>query len=296
MTVAAALVCLSHIAEAKTFTNSEVFGWQYELDPMAPIITQKHEILAIARAHNKTVGIEMVNGTMMIIDHLQRKQVATMQGDVEQWARSSYPHATINDSALIEKTKAVAIGHLDNIRSGIPLHVSMAMTTGESEAGNNLDRRGCVACFLSPASCLIQSCDKLCIIASCFTTSVNIITWNRAYSMFPAQTVIHHKSYALRLWNDEFGSLLREQVDQGWTNRDIIWPDLTTDARYRIRNGLRRVGDRSSLAVPLDTTDVQQASTPDSAIEFAQFKVFTEPDTPPLFGQARSERHGSPQI
>lgn len=37
--------------------------------------------------------------------------------------------------------------------------------------------------------------------------------------------------------------MLREQVNQGWTNRDIIWPDLTTDTRHRIRNGCRGVGD-----------------------------------------------------
>lgn len=102
-------------------------------------------------------------------------------------------------------------------------------------------------------------------------------------------------SYALRLWNDEFGALLREQVNQGWTNRDIVWPDLTTDARHRIKNGHRRVGDQSSLVISLDTNYVQKASTPDSAIEFAQFEVFAEPESP-FFGQGRSERHGSPQI
>jgi len=124
------------------------------------------------------------------------------------------------------------------------------------------------------------------------TTSVNFITWNKAYSVFPVQTLIHHTFYALRLWNDEFGALLREQVNQGWTNRDIVWPDLTTDARHRIKNGHRRVGDQSSLVISLNTNCVQKASTPDSAIEFAQFEVFAEPDFP-VFG---SERYGSPEI
>lgn len=126
------------------------------------------------------------------------------------------------------------------------------------------------------------------------TTSVNFITWNKAYSIFPIQTLIHRKCHALRLWNDEFGSLLREQVSQGWTNRDVIWPELRTDARHRIRNGHRRVGDQSSLTISLDTKNVQKASTPDSAIEFAQFEIFTEPESP--FTQVRLERRGSPGI
>lgn len=110
------------------------------------------------------------------------------------------------------------------------------------------------------------------------------------------QTLIHHKSYALRLWDDEFGSFLREQVIQGWTNRDIVWPDLTRDARHRISNGHRRVGDQSSLVILLDTNNVQKASTPDSTIEFAQFEICTEPQAVSAFGQVRSARHGSPQI
>ena len=126
------------------------------------------------------------------------------------------------------------------------------------------------------------------------TTSVNFITWNKAYSIFPMQTLIHRKCHPLRLWNDEFGSLLREQVSQGWTNRDVIWPELTTDARHRISNGHRRVGDQSSLTISLDTNDVQKASTPDSAIEFAQFEIFTELESP--FAQVRSERRGPSRI
>jgi hypothetical protein len=73
-----------------------------------------------------------------------------------------------------------------------------------------------------------------------------------------------------------------------------MWPDLTTDTKYQISNGIRRVGDRSTLIIPLDTNNVQQALTSDSAIEFSQFEVFTAPE--PLFGQRHSERHGSPQL
>ena len=48
------------------------------------------------------------------------------------------------------------------------------------------------------------------------------------------------------------------------------------------------------MTISLDTNNVQKALTPDSAIEFAQFEIFTEPESP--FAQVRSERRGSPRI
>jgi len=78
------------------------------------------------------------------------------------------------------------------------------------------------------------------------TASVNIITRNNAYSVFPAQTIICYKLYALRALDNAFGSHLRELSDYGWINRDLVWPDLPLDARPRIRDGYRRIGNRFS--------------------------------------------------
>ena len=49
------------------------------------------EVYSISYQYNHTVGIEAVGGQMMLIDHLQKKQVATMSGQVEDWARTNYP-------------------------------------------------------------------------------------------------------------------------------------------------------------------------------------------------------------
>jgi hypothetical protein len=75
--------------------------------------------------------------------------------------------------------------------------------------------------------------------------------------------------------DDSFGSVLNKYKKQGWTTRDIIWPELATD-QVRTIGGNRRVGDSLSLIMPLDTSSVQQASTPDSVLEYAQFKVYAE--------------------
>jgi len=119
------------------------------------------------------------------------------------------------------------------------------------------------------------------ILASSYTTaSVNFVTWNKAYSIFPVQTVIHHKFYPLKPLDDDFGSVLNELGNQGWTTRDMIWPDLAAD-RVRKIHRFRRVGDRFSLVIPLSIINVRQASTPDFVIEYSQLKVTTEPSNAP---------------
>ncbi|RYO92279.1 hypothetical protein DL762_001728 [Monosporascus cannonballus] len=129
------------------------------------------------------------------------------------------------------------------------------------------------------------------ILTSSYTTaSVNFITWNKAYSIFPVQTVIQHRFYPLKPLDDDFGSVLNELGNQGWTTRDVIWPDLAADVQVRKIHRFRRVGDRSSLVIPLSIINVPQASTPDFVIEYAQLEVITElPNVP------RAGRHGFQQ-
>jgi len=128
----------------------------------------------------------------------------------------------------------------------------------------------------------------------CITASINIITWNKAYSVFPRQAIIHHKLYTLKPLSDGYGSYLREPSGYDWTNRHIVWPDLSVEARPRVNNGYRRMRDQSSWVISLDTRDVRLAPVPDSLIKFAQFGVATESE--PFFPQGRSARQGSPQI
>lgn len=108
--------------------------------------------------------------------------------------------------------------------------------------------------------------------ASYTTACVNFLTWNKAYSIFPLQTFINHQFYPLRSLDDDFGSKLNELASQGWTTRDIVWPDFEGAKTHRLA-GLRRIGDSSSLVIPLDTDSVHAPETPDFVIEYAQFEV-----------------------
>lgn len=114
------------------------------------------------------------------------------------------------------------------------------------------------------------------ILTSSYTTAcVNVVTWNNAYSMFPLETLVKHRFYPLKSFDDGFGSRLKELAHQGWTTRDIIWPDLENGGCSKVTR-LRRVGDSSSLIIPLNTKAVIPPSIPDFVIEYAQFEVLKD--------------------
>ncbi|KAF4336551.1 hypothetical protein FBEOM_9593 [Fusarium beomiforme] len=111
------------------------------------------------------------------------------------------------------------------------------------------------------------------ILTSSSTTAIiNVITWNKAYCIFPHQTLIKHEFYPLRPLDDDFGSELSELSLQGWTARDIIWPDHVREKFLNLIH-VRRVGDSSSLVIPLDTHSVVTQAVPDYIIEFSQFEI-----------------------
>ena len=105
------------------------------------------------------------------------------------------------------------------------------------------------------------------------TANANVITWNKAFSIFPKQTIIQHKFYPLRPVDNEFGVGLTELNSQSWTTRDMMWPELDTNTWPAQADSGRRVGDRRSLVIALDTNKVQKPHTSDFVVEYAQFEV-----------------------
>lgn len=121
----------------------------------------------------------------------------------------------------------------------------------------------------------------------------NFITWNKAYSMFPKSTFVEYKAYPLECieedW-DEFYKLHFEELRQrGWSRgtwpqdrvlpsdfeHPTISPSETSITRDHETSPIhRRVGDRKSWVVQLDTTSVVPPSTPDWVIESSGFSVW----------------------
>jgi hypothetical protein len=122
------------------------------------------------------------------------------------------------------------------------------------------------------------------ILNSASTTAyTNVITWNKAYSIFPRQTLVDHKFFPLRSLDDEFGTELSELSLQGWTARDIIWPDHDKEKVDDVV-GIRRIGDKRSLVIPLDTESVVTPSASDDVIELTQFEISERFNSPSRIG------------
>ena len=98
--------------------------------------------------------------------------------------------------------------------------------------------------------------------------------------MFPLETLVKHRFFPLKSFDDGFGSRLNELSYEGWTTRDIIWPDFNNAECSKV-TGLRRIGDRSTLTISLNIDAVTSSSIPDTVVQYAQFDVSKDAQPPP---------------
>ncbi|PMD65724.1 uncharacterized protein K444DRAFT_625265 [Hyaloscypha bicolor E] len=84
------------------YADSELFpGWRYELDAAAPTIKTLDEAHSLSNAYNNTVGVDKIDGKYLVIDHAQKKQVATIGGDLEEAAESNYPSNLVGTNSTV---------------------------------------------------------------------------------------------------------------------------------------------------------------------------------------------------
>ncbi|MCJ1392446.1 hypothetical protein MMC18_005313 [Xylographa bjoerkii] len=108
------------------------------------------------------------------------------------------------------------------------------------------------------------------ILETTYTTSLmNIISWNKAYSIFPLPTHIQHKTYLLTNLDDHFGALLSEQSRRGWDVQDVLWQE--EESPFHPVQFERFIGDELTWIIPFDVDDMEQSKTPDQVLEYSQF-------------------------
>lgn len=77
--------------------------------------------------------------------------------------------------------------------------------------------------------------------------------------------------------SDYYGGLLAKYEGRGWKSQDVLWPEDQPSHRSMLK--VRRLGDRFTWIIPLDTGDVEHAATPDSVLEYANWKLIAhDPD------------------
>jgi hypothetical protein len=103
------------------------------------------------------------------------------------------------------------------------------------------------------------------------TLSTNIVTWNKAYSVFPSLTFVDKLGYSLEyhtvstvLFSD-VGEWHRRVVAAGYKIMEISWyPGQNPSLARR-----RRLGDKYSGVIDLPTHGVTASPVPDGAIASA---------------------------
>lgn len=102
------------------------------------------------------------------------------------------------------------------------------------------------------------------------TADLNVISWNKAYCLLPIPTVVSHKFYPMKPFDNALGKSLREQAKRGWTTKDMLWPDLTT--QLISRKECHQVGGPSSLIIKLGNKPPGDY-TPDYVLEGSVYSV-----------------------
>ncbi|MCJ1348685.1 hypothetical protein MMC31_006918 [Peltigera leucophlebia] len=102
------------------------------------------------------------------------------------------------------------------------------------------------------------------------TICLNIISWNKAYAIFPKSSFISHKGFLAHALD---GNITDDYSRYGWRIQDVQWGE---DERGDKSFGLtRRVGDKYTWIISFDTTNVSWSPTPDFVLEYAVFSIET---------------------
>ncbi|KAL9580239.1 MAG: hypothetical protein Q9212_004611 [Teloschistes hypoglaucus] len=103
------------------------------------------------------------------------------------------------------------------------------------------------------------------------TLVVNVISWNKAYAIYPQSSFIHHKSYLLKKMDDYNGRSVAKYDARGWRSQDVLWPE--EEASHGCIVKPRRLNDKFTWTIPFDVIDVAPAATPDFVLEFSTWKL-----------------------
>jgi len=110
------------------------------------------------------------------------------------------------------------------------------------------------------------------------TASLNFVTASKAYALVPQETFVEKNAYVTQNHEAEtYGTLCRshlnELAEQGMTTFGLHWDDETGDDDSIVLKRLRRIGDKHTWTIPLDTSDIDIDESYSAAIEQSTFRI-----------------------
>jgi len=113
---------------------------------------------------------------------------------------------------------------------------------------------------------------------------MKIISWDKAYSIFPDTTFNERKTYQLRPLDDYFGPLIAKYSRRGWRTLELVWEEdkqrsKSIEASCRrlgdltsYKSPCRRLGDQLSWKIALDTAGVAPG-LPVTVLKYSCFDI-----------------------
>lgn len=105
------------------------------------------------------------------------------------------------------------------------------------------------------------------ICAPLTTADLNFIIWNKAYSLFPFTTFIQRRSFALTSFSERLNDVFARQYNDGFRTLSVDWFQSGSNRMMRSR----RIGDKYTWIIDLNTTGINETPSPDKFIESTTF-------------------------
>jgi hypothetical protein len=115
------------------------------------------------------------------------------------------------------------------------------------------------------------------------TACQNFITWNKAYALFPYTTFMRQEAYLIELserMDLEYAAMTEQE---GIRIKSSSWMEINPMAQSQRLTRNRRIGDRHTWMIDLDTADLTPSTTPDAVLEVSTFRVVVSRDLTVLF-------------
>ena len=103
------------------------------------------------------------------------------------------------------------------------------------------------------------------------TVIINVISWGKAYALFPYSTFIRRDGVLLRKRNEYIMIQLQKYQQRGWTIEASPPVEDKELRREFARNKL--VGDQSSFIMPFNTDGIAPPRVPDAILENIAFRI-----------------------
>jgi hypothetical protein len=105
-----------------------------------------------------------------------------------------------------------------------------------------------------------------------YTAGLSLITWNKAYCLFPSATLQCRESRLIDLPTNLTSSRLARLSADGIKTISAAWTQSKASRHCRQMAELRRIGDEQALTVEMNIDGTLRSGKPDSVIESTTFK------------------------